>query len=252
MYKLLVGVLLTAATAVYAVQAPRNPPAPADAAEKRAGSQIVNVTVYQSNALVTREVDVPEGTGSMELIVTPLPPGVANSSLYSEGTDGIRILSTRYRIRPIKEDTREEVRKLEAQIKELASAAQKRQADIRTIEQNLQLLSKLENFTSASTHAATEKGTLNSEATITLSKYVMDQRTQKAKELVALQEQTRVNGEEAAFAQRKLQELTAGSSRTENDAVIIVDKKNAAAGKVRLNYLVENAFWRPQYKLRAT
>src|SRR5437763_1800041 len=136
MYKLLVGVLLTAATAVYAVQPPRNPPAPADAAEKRAGSQLVNVTVYQSNALVTREVDVPEGTGSMEVVVTPLPPGVANSSLYSEGTDGIRILSTRYRIRPIKEDTRAEVRKLQAQIKELGITAQKIQAEMKTIDQN--------------------------------------------------------------------------------------------------------------------
>ncbi|HEV3119432.1 MAG TPA: mucoidy inhibitor MuiA family protein [Gemmataceae bacterium] len=249
MCKSLVLCLLTLASTGYAGEPPAGPAQPS---EKRAANRIVSVTVYQNNALVTRDVDVPEGTGSMELIVTPLPPGVANSSLYSEGTDGIRILSTRYRIRPIKEDTREEVRKLEAQIKEFASAAQKLQSDVRTIEQNLQLLSKLENFTSASTHAATEKGTLNSEATITLSKYVMDQRTQKSKELVTLQEQIRVNGEEAAFAQRKLQELTAGSSRTENDAVIIVDKKNAAAGKVRLNYLVENAFWRPQYKLRAT
>ena len=50
---------------------------PAAAAEKRVASQIVNVTVYQNSALVTREVDVPEGTGSMELVVTPLPPGVA-------------------------------------------------------------------------------------------------------------------------------------------------------------------------------
>jgi hypothetical protein len=30
-----------------------------------------------------------------------------------------------------------------------------------------------------------------------------------------------------------------------------VDKANAAAGKVRLNYLVDSASWRPQYKLRA-
>ncbi len=31
----------------------------------------------------------------------------------------------------------------------------------------------------------------------------------------------------------------------------MVDKTNAAAGKVRLNYLVESVKWRPQYKLRA-
>jgi hypothetical protein len=91
-----------------------NPPAATQ--QKSAASRITNVTVYQNNALVTREVDVPEGLGSMELAVTPLPPQTINSSLYSEGSDGIRILTTRYRTRPIKEDTREEVRKLEAQI----------------------------------------------------------------------------------------------------------------------------------------
>src|SRR5262249_42353234 len=109
-------------------------PAVSAAAEKRVASRIVNVTVYQNSALVAREVDVPEGTGSMELVVTPLPPGVANSSLYSEGTDGTRVMSTRYRSRAIKEDTREEVRKLEGQIKELGSTARKIQAELKTIE----------------------------------------------------------------------------------------------------------------------
>jgi len=30
-----------------------------------------------------------------------------------------------------------------------------------------------------------------------------------------------------------------------------VDKANAAGGTIRLNYLVDNASWNPQYKLRA-
>src|SRR5947209_5211087 len=105
-------------------------PAPA-ADPKPATSRITNVTVYQNNALVTREVEVPEGKGTMELVVTPLPPQTVNSSLYSEGTEDIRILTTRYRMRPIQEDTREEVRKREAQLKELANALQKLQSDVR-------------------------------------------------------------------------------------------------------------------------
>src|SRR5262249_56719194 len=59
------------------------------------------------------------------------------------------------------------------------------------------------------------------------------------------------NLEEQEFIKRQLQELAAGPSRTERDAVILVDKKNAAAGKVRLNYLVDAATWRPEYKFRA-
>ena len=48
-----------------------------------------------------------------------------------------------------------------------------------------------------------------------------------------------------------MHELSAGRSKTERDAVIVVDKQNAAAGKIRLNYLVDAASWRPQYKFRA-
>jgi hypothetical protein len=89
-----------------------------------APGRVTHVTVYQNNALVTRQVDVPDGAGTFELVVTPLPPQTVNGSLYSEGTDGLRVLTTRYRTRPIQEDTREEVRKLEAQLKTLQAEQQ--------------------------------------------------------------------------------------------------------------------------------
>jgi uncharacterized protein (TIGR02231 family) len=233
------------------LRADEGAPRPADQA-RIATSRITHVTVYQSDALVTREVDVPEGVGTMELVVTPLPPQTVNSSLYSEGGDGIRVMNTRFRTRALQEDRRESVRKLETRIKELAAAAQKLQGDIQTIEQNLQLLAKMENFTAATLHATTEKGALDSKATIDLAKYVMDERATRSKELVALQQQVQSNQEQSQFAQRQLQELAAGATRTERDAVVVVDKRNAAAGTVRLNYLVDSASWRPQYKLRAS
>lgn len=234
---------LVAVSATMAAEPVRQP--------KISPSRVVSVTVYPNNALVTRQVDVPEGTGAFELVVNPLPPQTMNSSLYSEGTDGIRVLTTRYRTRPIQADTREEVRKIEEQLRQLQLAAQKIQSDIRVAEQNLQLVTKLENFTSANLQHLTEKGLVNGDAVLALSKYVMETRVEKAQALVALQQQLQDNQEKTNFAQRKLQELSAGSSKTERDAVIVVDKKEAAAGKVRLNYLVDAASWHPQYKFRA-
>src|SRR5262245_5391292 len=61
---------------------------------QNATSRIVHVTVYPNSALIVREVDVPAGVGSCELIVNPLPSQTVDSSLYSEGSDGIRVLST--------------------------------------------------------------------------------------------------------------------------------------------------------------
>jgi uncharacterized protein (TIGR02231 family) len=108
----------------------------------------------------------------------------------------------------------------------------------------------MENFMSVTMVQATEKGALNSESAITLSKHVMESRAEKAKELVALQQQLKANLKKAEFIQRKLTEMSAGPARTERDAVIVVEKTAAAAGKVRLNYLVDAASWHPQYKLR--
>jgi hypothetical protein len=236
---------------VQARQAEEKEAARAEPPPKVANSRITHVTVYPDSALVTREVEVPAGAGTLELVVNPLPERTVNSSLYSEGADGIRVLTTRFRTRPIKENTREEVRKLEDEAKKLQTNAKKLQADLKTCEQNMKLMDKLETFTSASTQHATEKGKLDSEATIALAKYLMEGRVEKTKEMVSLQQQMEANAEQLEFVQRKLQEMTAGTSKTERDAVIVVDKANNAAGKVRLNYLVDAAAWRPQYKLRA-
>src|SRR5262249_51699188 len=123
-------------------------------------------------------------------------------------------------------------------------------ADMKTCEANMALLAKLENFTAASTTNATEKGKLDAESTINLIKYVVEGRAERTKEMVRLTQDIQTNSEQMEFVNRKLQELTAGSSKTEFDAVIVVDKVHEAAGKVRLNYLVEQASWRPQYKFR--
>ncbi len=232
-------------------------PEPAAAAKKagpsskEAQSRVTHVTVYQNNALITRDVTVPEGTGTFEVIVSPLPSQTMAGSLYSEGLDGIRVLNTRYRTRATKEDTRDEVRKLETQLKDLQTAAAKLQADIQAVEQNMLMLTKLEGFTASSLQHVTDKGIINGEQTITLAKYVMETRAEKTRDKVALQQSMATNTEQVQFIQRQLQELATGRSTTEHDAVILLDKRNPAPGKVKLNYLVDSASWRPQYKFRA-
>lgn len=218
---------------------------------KPAASRLVAVTVYQNSALVSREVAVPEGAGTMELVVSPLPPETIAHSLYSEGGDGMRILNTRFRSRAIKEDTREEVRKLEATIKRLAQDAQRLQADLQAATENLKFLAKMEGFTGATLQHLSEKGLLNSEASITLARFVMTSRGERSKEVVGVQQALDANREQSEFAKRQLNELTTGVQKTERDAVIVIDKANAAAGTIKLNYLVGSVQWRPQYKLRA-
>jgi hypothetical protein len=246
---LLGAVVLSCSTAL-AQESSTHESGAADSAPRKTPSRISAVTVYQGNALVTREVDVPEGKGLLELVVTPLPAQTVDSSLYSEGSDGIRVLSTRYRTRAVKEDTRKEVRAKEEQIHSLKLEAESLQKEIQVLEQNLQMLTKLENFTAATMQQLTEKGLLSSEATLALANFVMQSRAQKSAAQVTAQQKLQANAEATQFATRELAELTSGSSRTERDAIIVVER-TGAAGKVRLNYLVTAATWRPQYRFRA-
>src|SRR5258707_14282957 len=82
------------------------------AAAKIAKSKIDKVTVYPNSALVTREVDVPDGAGLVELVVAPMPEQIVASTMYTEGADGIRVLTTRFSTRQVLEDTSEERRKM--------------------------------------------------------------------------------------------------------------------------------------------
>jgi uncharacterized protein (TIGR02231 family) len=232
-----------------AAQPAKEPPAPAPAI-KVTPSKVTAVTVYPTGALVTREVEATGPAGRVELVVSPLPAGAVASSLYAEGTDGIRVLTTRYRTRPIIADTSAEVKKGMEELKALQIAREKIDGDLGAIQDNVKMLSKMENFMNVQTVQATEKGALNADAAISLSKYIREQRTETAKEVVNLKQQVMANQEKSEILQHRLKTLVTGISRYENDAIIVVDKANAAGGTIRLNYLVENAAWNPQYKLR--
>ena len=227
-------------------------PAPAKApALKGAASKIASVTVYPSAALVTREIEAAGAAGRVELVVSPLPLTAIPSSLYAEGADGIRVLTTRFRTRPVVEDTREEVKKLQAEIAQLQLAREKIEGDLAAQTEDMKMLGKMESFLTVTTVQATEKGALNAEAAIALAKHIRETRGATVKENVTLKQAIQANTATADLARKRLAELTSGVARIENDAVITVEKANAAAGTIRLSYLVDRASWRPQYKLRA-
>jgi hypothetical protein len=215
-----------------------------------AASRIVSVTVYQSQALVTREVSVPEGQGTVELVVTPLPPQTVDTSLFAEGAEGFRVLSARFRTRAAKDDTRQEVRAREDLLKKLQVDARKLQKEIAVHEQDLQYLQKLEGFTGAALTSLTKQGRLDAGAVLTLSKFIMEDRNSRSKADTDLREKLQSNTDAAEFARRQLAELSSGSSRIERDAVIVVQRSRAGSGTVRLGYLVSAAGWSPQYRLR--
>jgi Domain of unknown function (DUF4139)/N-terminal domain of unknown function (DUF4140) len=208
-----------------------------------AKSRIDRVTVYPDSALVTREVVVPAGKGLIELVVKPMPEHIVPKTMYCEADEGVRVLTTRYSTRQVFEDTSADRRALEAKKEELLVVAARINSDIAAVSMNANLLSRLENVTEKKDHTGDD--------IIAMSKYVMAQRTEKAKELVDLHEQKRQNDQKIAFTDRKMAELGSGPGREEREAIISVDRGNGSEGTIRLNYLVAAVTWRPEYKLRA-
>jgi uncharacterized protein (TIGR02231 family) len=238
-----------------AAQESKDPKAPKQAVKPAevtvTPSRVTAVTVYPLAALVTREADVPPGKGVVEMTLSPLPSAAILSSLNAEGSEGIRVLSTRFRSRTVTTDTREAARKLQEELAQLSTAREKTDGDVRAVQENLKTLGKMEGFLGVTVIQATEKGALNAEAAITLAKYVKENRVELSRELVKLEQEVKANQAKAAIVQKKLSELATGTTRSERDAVIVLDRGAGAAGTVRLSYLVDQASWRPQYKLRA-
>lgn len=247
----LIGVMVFGNNVLGQVAPATQPASPLAEIPATAESKIVGVTVYEGTALVTRQVQVKEGKGLVELVVSPLPPQTIDSSLFTESSDGIRVLTTRYRTRAVAEDTRGEVRSREEQIHKLTDKNQELQKQLEVIGQDIGLLTKLENFTAATLQQLTDKGQLNADNTIKLANFMMERRAADGQQQVTVQQEIAANQAQIEFLQRQISELAAGTSRTEREAVIVVDKSNAAAGQVRLNYLVNGANWQPQYKLRS-
>ena len=203
---------------------PRSAPIPAaTAAPKIARSRIDKVTVYPNSALVTREVEVPAGTGLVELTVTPMPDRIVPSTMYSEAGDGLRVLTTRFTTRQVLEDIPASSYRLQARSgawrKYPGHRGQDRFGDEpAACTKNMELLSKLETVTA-------DRARRTGDEVIAVSKYVMEQRTEKSKEMVALKEQKRLNDIQVNFIQRKMGELGQGSGRMEREAVIVVDRE---------------------------
>src|SRR5262249_26358281 len=207
-------------------------------APKIAKSKIDKVTVYPNNALVTREVWVPDGAGLVELTIAGMPDQIVPSTMYSEGGDGLRVLTTRFSTRQVFEDTSEERRKLEAELEKYQVIGAKIDSEIASLQKNMELLVKIE--------AVTEKGKQTGDEVIAMSKYVIEQRSEKAKDMLAAQEAKRQNQIQLGFIQRKMGELGRGGGKMEREAILVVDREGGKGGRVRLNYLVGSVTWRPE------
>ncbi len=210
------------------------------------------VTVYQGQALVTREIELPEAGGLMEVVVTNLPSAVLPASLYAEPAEGVQVRSVSYRVRPVEQDIRQEVRELDAKIQTLQDELAASQREKQVLAQRTAYVDKLEAFTAGTATTELKSGVLNAETLMQLSKYIGDERTAVAKAELALGIKERELNSQLELLNRQRGELTSGSAKTVREAVVFLNAEKAGPAALRLSYLVSNASWSPSYNIRAT
>ena len=91
------------------------------------------------------------------------------------------------------------------------------------------------------------KGVLDAGTLAELTHMAFEQREKQTARLLELQEEQRVLKADLDLLARKLAQLTAGSSLTVREAVLLVRSDRAGEATLRLSYLVKQAGWDPFY-----
>lgn len=212
---------------------------------------ISKVTVYRGQALVTRTINAELASGTSELIVGNLPARIIPESLYAQTSENLTVLSVRYRERAVRADTREEVKQLDSQIKDVANQLRYAQHNRKHTSNILARYIDTWKLAVDATHADFNRGLLASEQIQSLSEYLESKWNTLHQNALKLDDQIADLKEQLELLTRKRKALDAGRSRTEREAVLFVRKTGNKKTVIQLSYLVKGANWLPQYNLRA-
>jgi uncharacterized protein (TIGR02231 family) len=212
---------------------------------------ISRVTVYRGQALVTRTIEADLPPGASEVIVTGLPAMIVPESIYAQTSGNIKVLSVRYRERAVSEDTRDEVKQLDAQIENVKHDLKYAEADLVHAAQQWEMFAKLKDFTITAEKQDLNRGLLTFEPIASLTDLIEQKGLEYHKKQLELDDRIVELKEQLELLNRRRNELTAGRSRTEHEAVLFISRSGAAKASVELSYLVNWANWLQQYNLRA-
>jgi uncharacterized protein (TIGR02231 family) len=225
----------------------------------RTAGTISKVTVYRGQALVTRAITIDLPPGTSELIVENLPARIVPESLYAQTVGDVKVLSVRYREQAVKEDTREEVKQIDAQIEDLKS----KQYHAKSEQENINdLRNKFRDLWKLSVDAANvdlNRSVMQSEQIESFTQYLEEKSIEWHEKTLELGDLQANLQKELELLQRKRQELAGSSSRAEREAVLFLSSQSKSdptsrqprKAIIELSYLVDGANWVPQYNLRA-
>jgi len=213
-------------------------------------SEVESVTVFRGEALVTRAVRVPGGTGELELLVTDLPPRVLGASLSAGGGDGVVVRLVRYQQRTVGQTPHKELAEIEEQIEQVKRDQLTNDHQREAVRANLNYLNMLGQFITSTERTKGSDVGLDAEGLMQLSASLGGGVREMYTELNDLQLDRQDLDEKLKLLEAKRNELSSRSGRSTHEAILFLTKEAPGPGTVRLHYLVSGAGWTPAYNLR--
>ena len=212
---------------------------------------ISKVTVYRGQALVTRTISIDLPSGASELIVKDLPAMIVSESIYAQTSDNIKVLSVRYRQKAVRQATREEVKQLDAQIEDVKYKLKCADRDYKHFVHYGKMFDELKDFTITAAESDLNRGLLTFEPIEKLTTLIEDKAFEYHERTTELEDKIAELEKDRELLERQRQELVAGRSHTEREAVLFLSRAGGKKVSLELSYLVNGANWQQQYNLRA-
>lgn len=214
--------------------------------KKQVDSKIDNVTVFLTGAQITRTATVAIPKGTSNLVFRDVSTLVIPQSIQVATDNEITILSVNHQVNYLEDQSkRDEVIKLESQLKTLKEKANYETAMLQVFQQEESMLIKNQSI-----------GGNNVLLKAIDLKEAMDfQRTRmtevKTKQLDINQRLENYNKDITKINQQ-LAELNNIHTKASGEIVININAIEATTSKIHLTYVVNNAGWYPSYDLRVT
>ncbi len=216
------------------------------------------VTIYRTDAMVTRSCALPAEIGVFEIRIEGLPHDMQEETLAAritgvDGASGGKLLDVRFesKVTPTDSATNPQLREAIAAL----DAAQRR-AELLALHMN-KLADQTALLNAIAQKTATESAkdfgsqSLAPEALAKQIAFLESARESIITQSVKLDAESRSNSADLAALTAQVKSL-GGKSTQERWAIVSVGKSTAAPGTLSLNYLVSSASWSPEYAIRAS
>jgi uncharacterized protein (TIGR02231 family) len=211
--------------------------------------KITDVTVYFSQAMVSREAEITLEKGTHELIFENLPMGYEENSVQVKGFGSATIKDVKKIREYVTEEQNERRKKIEEEIdasnqeKEILQDKKKLAEDEKIVVQNI--MNKL-----TAKGEKENKSELNPDNWIKMVGFYRTRLSERNSELRETNKQLKSIDDELSRLHKILRELGYGNNKERNKIQVLVEAQKAGKIKLVLSYIIYNSRWYPIYDIR--